>query len=188
MVMAQLLTQPTEEDPRAFVDAIAHPVRRADAVVLLDLMGRATREPAVMWGPTMIGFGSYHYRYASGHEGDALAVGFSPRASAQSLYGLLAAPGAEALLPRLGRHRRGAGCLYVTSLAGIDLDVLEELVLRGHAFLVTGDSASSDQSPAASMGSTAGTVGPATTPRIRTPLITGPRGSRRHAVPAVEEQ
>ncbi|MHA7208453.1 DUF1801 domain-containing protein [Arthrobacter sp. MDT1-65] len=135
--MAELRTQPTQQDPVEFIGTVAHPTRRRDAEVLLDLMGRVTGEPAVMWGPTMIGFGQYHYRYASGHEGDALAVGFSPRASAQALYGLLAAPEAELLLPRLGRHRRGAGCLYITSLAGVELGVLEELVQRGHDFMVT---------------------------------------------------
>ena len=135
--MAELKTQPTQQDPAAFIGALTHPTRRGDAEALLALMGRVTGEPAVMWGPSMIGFGQYHYRYASGHEGDALAVGFSPRASAQALYGLLAAPEAELLLPRLGRHRRGAGCLYVTSLASVDLDVLEELVRRGHAFMTT---------------------------------------------------
>ncbi|MDQ0736255.1 DUF1801 domain-containing protein [Arthrobacter agilis] len=135
--MAGLRTQPTEHDPAAFIGTVTHPTRRSDAEALLALMGRVTGEPAVMWGPSMIGFGQYHYRYASGHEGDALAVGFSPRASAQALYGLLAAPEAELLLPRLGRHRRGAGCLYVTTLASVDLGVLEELVRCGHEFLVT---------------------------------------------------
>lgn len=135
--MAELSTQPTEQDPAAFIGALTHPTRRRDAELLLGLMGRVTRQPAVMWGPSMIGFGRYHYRYASGHEGDALAVGFSPRASAQAMYGLLSAPGAELLLPQLGRHRRGAGCLYVSSLATIDLGVLEELVQRGHEFMVT---------------------------------------------------
>ncbi|MBG6225500.1 hypothetical protein IWX63_002072 [Arthrobacter sp. CAN_A2] len=133
--MAELLTQPTGQDPRSFIEALAHPTRRADALVLLDLMGRVTGESAAMWGPSMIGFGRYHYRYASGHEGDALCVGFSPRATAQALYGLLAAPGAEELLPQLGRHRRGAGCLYVTSLAAVDLAVLEDLVRRGYDFM-----------------------------------------------------
>ncbi|WP_043442049.1 DUF1801 domain-containing protein [Arthrobacter sp. L77] len=135
--MAELLTQPTDQDPRSFIEAIAHPTRRADALVLLDLMGRVTGERAVMWGPSMIGFGRYHYRYASGHEGDALSVGFSPRTTAQALYGLLAAPGAEDLLPRLGKHRRGAGCLYITSLAAVDLAVLEDLVRRGYDFMAT---------------------------------------------------
>ncbi|WP_104167877.1 DUF1801 domain-containing protein [Arthrobacter sp. SX1312] len=135
--MAELLTQPTDQDPRSFIDTIAHPTRRADALVLLDLMGRVTGERAVMWGSSMIGFGRYHYRYASGHEGDALSVGFSPRSTAQALYGLLAAPGVEELLPHLGKHRRGAGCLYVTSLAAVDLAVLEDLVRRGHGFMTT---------------------------------------------------
>jgi hypothetical protein len=138
--MAELRTQPTAQDPLAFIGTVTHPTRRRDAEELLELMGRVTGETAVMWGPSMIGFGQYHYRYASGHEGDALAVGFSPRASAQALYGLLSAPEAELLLPRLGRHRRGAGCLYLTSLGSVDAGVLEELVDTGYRF-TTGQSA-----------------------------------------------
>ncbi|WP_434994813.1 DUF1801 domain-containing protein [Arthrobacter sp. Ld5] len=135
--MAELRTQPTDQDPHSFIATVTHPTRRADALVLLELMGRVTGERPVMWGSSMIGFGRYHYRYASGHEGDALSVGFSPRSTAQALYGLLAAPGAEDLLPSLGRHRRGAGCLYITTLAAVDLTVLEDLVRRGHEFMTT---------------------------------------------------
>ncbi|TYD00372.1 DUF1801 domain-containing protein [Arthrobacter echini] len=135
--MAELLTQPTSEDPRAFIEAVEHPRRRADALTLLGLMESVTGEPPVMWESSMIGFGEYRYTYPSGHKNNSLAVGFSPRASALALYGLLAAPSSDELLESLGKHRRGVGCLYITSLASVDLEVLEELVRRGAAFLVT---------------------------------------------------
>jgi hypothetical protein len=125
--MAENLTRPTDADVVAFVDRAEPAGRRADAHVLLELMGRVTGVGPVLWGPSMIGYGSFHYRYASGHEGDSMVVGFSPRAASMSLYGLQY-PGAEPLLDRLGKHRRGAGCVYVGRLAGVDLAVLEELV------------------------------------------------------------
>lgn len=81
-----------------------------------------------MWGPSMIGFGSDDYTYSSGHSGTWFRVGFSPRKAALSLYGLQGFPGAEELLDRLGKHRRGAGCVYVNGLKDIDEDVLVELV------------------------------------------------------------
>ncbi len=130
--MADQKTQPTDEDPAAFIAAVEHPTRRADAELLLELMARVTGEPAVMWGPTIVGFGAYHYRYDSGHEGDAAKVAFSPRKANIALYGLANAPEAEALLARLGKHKRGAGCVYVNKLADVELGVLEELVAVGY--------------------------------------------------------
>ena len=123
-------TQPTDVDPREFIAAVEHPVRRADAEVLLELMHKVTGEEPVMWGPSIIGFGSYHYKYASGREGDAPAVGFSPRKASQSLYVLADYPGLDELLSQLGKHKRSVACLYVNKLADIDLDVLTEMVKR----------------------------------------------------------
>jgi hypothetical protein len=125
--MAENLTRPTDADVVAFVDRAEPAGRRADAHALLGLMGRVTGAEPVMWGPSMIGYGQFHYRYASGHEGDSMVVGFSPRKASLSLYGLQY-PGAEPLLDRLGKHRRGAGCVYVGRLASIDPAVLEDLV------------------------------------------------------------
>jgi hypothetical protein len=130
--MADAKTTPTDADVTAFLAAVEPPVRRTDGEALRALMGEVTGEPAVLWGPSMIGFGHHHYRYESGHEGDIFAVGFSPRRARHSLYGLTNAPGSEALLERLGKHRRGAGCVYVTRLADVDLDVLRELVALAH--------------------------------------------------------
>ncbi len=130
--MAQIKTQPTDAAVDAFIDAVEHPVRRADARVIDAMMRHVTGEEPVMWGPTIIGYGQYQYCYATGHEGDMCRIGFSPRKASLSLYLLGcddegANPGRDALLARLGKHRRGAVCLYVNTLADIDLDILEQL-------------------------------------------------------------
>ena len=93
------------------------------------MMERVTGEPATMWGPSIIGFGRYHYRYASGHEGEMCRVGFSPRAANLALY-VGGFPEYEALLATLGKHKRSKACLYVNKLADVDLAVLEEIVRR----------------------------------------------------------
>lgn len=121
-------TRPTTADPRAFIAAVEHPTRRRDAETLLELFAEATGQPATMWGPSIVGFGRYHYRYDSGREGDFLRVGFSPRRANLALYGLPAAPDSEALLARLGKHKRGVDCVYVNTLADVELGVLRELV------------------------------------------------------------
>lgn len=120
-------TVPTDASVQAFIDAVAHPTRRADALVLLDMMGRVTGCAPKMWGPSMVGFGQYHYVYDSGREGDMMRIGFSPRKARMVLYIL---PGFEdnaAILERLGKHKTGRSCLYVNKLADVDLGVLEEI-------------------------------------------------------------
>ena len=123
---------PTPTEPRDVIAAIRNPVRKADASVLLNLMGAVTGHPPRVWNPSIIGFGQYHYRYASGHEGDAAAVGFSPRSAHLVLYGLTYGDDSEELLAALGKHRRGAGCLYVNKLEDIDPSILRQLVRRGY--------------------------------------------------------
>jgi hypothetical protein len=91
-------------------------------------MARATKQPPKMWGSSIVGFGSHHYRYESGREGDVCLVGFSSRKGDITVYGLTAAPGHEALIAKLGKHKAGKGCLYIRSLGDIDLKVLEKLV------------------------------------------------------------
>ena len=127
--MAEIKTRPTDVSVDAFLDGVAHPGRRADGQAVRALMERVTGEPAVMWGPSIIGFGRYHYRYASGHEGDMCRVGFSPRAAKLVLY-VGGFPDYEALL---ARHTRSKACLYLTKLADVDLAVLEEIVRRTYA-------------------------------------------------------
>jgi hypothetical protein len=137
--MAENKTAPTDVPVDEFLAGVEHPVRRTDGAALLDLMHQCTGEEPLMWGPSMVGFGSYHYKYASGREGDALAVGFSPRKGNLALYGLTYAPGSAELLARLGQHKTGAACLYINKLADVDLDVLRELVTLGYRFMTTHD-------------------------------------------------
>jgi hypothetical protein len=107
--------------------------RRADAKALAGLMQKVTGDEPRMWGPSIVGFGSYHYTYESGREGDAPLVGFSPRKAANVLYGATGFAGAEKLLARLGRHTTGKGCLYIKKLADVDMNVLETLVEKAVA-------------------------------------------------------
>lgn len=126
--MAELKTKPTEVSVAAFLASIPDARRRAEGETLLAVLGRASGEPARMWGPSIVGFGSYHYRYESGHEGDACLTGFSPRQAALSIYVLPGFARYQELLQRLGKHKAGKACLYVKRLTDIDLAVLEELV------------------------------------------------------------
>ncbi|WDF35103.1 DUF1801 domain-containing protein (plasmid) [Arthrobacter agilis] len=132
--MTSAVHRPTPADPHAVIAAVQHPVRKADANVLLTMMEEVTKQTPLVWNPSIIGFGQYHYRYASGHEGDAAAVGFSPRSAHLVLYGLTYGEHPEPLLNDLGKHRRGAGCLYVNTLKDIDLSVLRSMISRGYDY------------------------------------------------------
>ena len=135
--MAGAKTKPAELSVAAFIDAVGNPGKRADALVLDALFHRVTGQPGRMWGPSIIGYGQYHYRYASGREGDMCRVGFSPRSAKHSLYLVCTCDGPRGgevtgLLARLGKCSQGnGGCLYVNKLADIDLAVLEQLVELG---------------------------------------------------------
>jgi hypothetical protein len=136
MQMAETRTRPTRASVDDFIATVDKPGRRADARLLREMMERVTGEPATMWGPTIVGFGSYHYRYASGHEGDMCRLGFSPRSANLVLYvGGFAEY--EDLLARLGKHKRSKACLYLNKLADVDLLLLEEICRR--SFETTAD-------------------------------------------------
>lgn len=124
-------TQPTAINPRAFLKTLTHDRRRAEAFELLDLFSDVTGFKPVMWGPSIVGFGRYHYRYDSGREGDFLATGFAPRSSNFSIHIMPGYQDYSEILARLGKHKIGKSCLYVNKLADIDLEVLRELIARG---------------------------------------------------------
>lgn len=134
---SQNKTVATGASVEEFLAAVEHPVRREDGLRLLELMSGITGQPAEMWGPTIVGFGTYHYKYDTGREGDAPAVGFSPRKASLSLYGLTYGPLAADLLGRLGKHKTGAGCLYVNKLRDVDESVLAELIRTGYRHVTT---------------------------------------------------
>ena len=126
--MAENKTKATDASVQGYFDSIAGEARRKDCEALAGLMAKATGHPPSMWGSSIVGFGSRHYQYESGREGDMCVVGFASRKGDISLYGLNAAPSHAELVARLGRHKAGKGCLYIRSLGDIDLKVLEQLV------------------------------------------------------------
>jgi hypothetical protein len=128
--VAEAKTKP-RGDAAAFLAAVEPEARRAEAMTLDVLFRRVTGWEPVLWGPSMVGYGRYRYRYESGREGEALATGFSPRAAEHSIYVMPGYGDHGAILARLGRHRAGKACLYVRRLSDIDLGVLEELIRAG---------------------------------------------------------
>jgi hypothetical protein len=126
--VAELKTKPTAASVAAFLKRLDDEARREDCRTLVRIMKRATGARPRMWGPSMIGFGSYHYRYASGHEGDCFLAGFAPRKRELTLYIMSGFDRYKTLLARLGRFKAGKACLYVKRLADVDLEVLEKLV------------------------------------------------------------
>jgi hypothetical protein len=126
--MPENRTKPTTASVTAYIDALTDPIRRSDAKELIQLMRRVSGEKPKLWGPSIVGFGQYHYRYESGREGDMPLVGFSPRKAALVLYGLLGHDDSKALLAKLGNHTTGKGCLYIKKLADVESKVLERLI------------------------------------------------------------
>jgi hypothetical protein len=129
--MAGTKTMPTEVSVAAFIAGVEPEERRVDALALDALFRRVTGWAPVMWGPSMVGYGSYAYLYESGHGGTALATGFSPRKAELSIYVMPGYQDYGAILTRLGKHRMGKSCLYVRRLSEIDAGVLEELIRAG---------------------------------------------------------
>ena len=131
--MADNKTKPTKLRVAAFIDAIPDSTKRTDAKALVKLMQNAAGEKPKMWGPSIIGFGSYHYKYDSGREGDMPLIGFSPRKAATVLYNMICSSDSKDLLPKLGKHTTSKGCLYIKKLADVDQQVLETLVVKSLA-------------------------------------------------------
>lgn len=126
--MTALKTARTTASVKRFLGTVSDEHRRADCEVVLKLMKRVTGQDPAMWGTSIVGFGSYHYRYASGREGDWPLTGFSPRKQALTIYIMAGFSRYPDLMRRLGPHSTGSSCLYIKRLDAIDLDVLEELV------------------------------------------------------------
>jgi len=126
--MAKTKTHETEVKVEDFLNQIAEEKRKADGFRLLEIMEQQTGLPAKMWGPSIIGFGTYHYKYESGHEGDAPLVAFSPRKDAISLYTSLESAKRDEFLQKFGKHKASKGCIYVKKLTDINIDVLKEMI------------------------------------------------------------
>ena len=126
--MAENKTQKTGVSAEEFIASVENKRRREDGLTLLEMMREITGLEPDMWGPSIIGFGDYHYRYDSGREGDMFLTGFSPRKQSLSLYIMAGFASYDDLLAKLGKHRKGASCLYINKLADVDMEVLRELV------------------------------------------------------------
>jgi uncharacterized protein DUF1801 len=126
-------TKPTEVSAESHIAAIANDEQRNDAQTLVALMRRVTKQEPRMWGPSIVGFGSYHYKYASGHEGDSPLAGFAVRGSELVVYIAAGFEDRDVLLAKLGKHKTGKVCVYIRRLANVDLKVLETLVARSIA-------------------------------------------------------
>ena len=126
--MPQNKTLPTAASVADFLAAVPNARRREDGQALLEMMREITGIEPQMWGPSIIGFGSYHYKYESGREGDMPIIGFSPRSRSLSLYIMDGFDAHDDLLSRLGKHRKGASCLYINKLADVDTAILRELI------------------------------------------------------------
>ena len=135
MAKAENKTKPTNVTPAKFIETVDHPQRKADAKVLLKWFGEVTGMKPKMWGPSIIGYGRYHYKYESGREGDHLLTGFSPRKTALTIYVMPGYRDMSEKLARLGKHKIGRSCLYINKLADVDMTVLEEIVLDGVAYM-----------------------------------------------------
>ncbi|WP_422659494.1 DUF1801 domain-containing protein [Paenibacillus sp. EC2-1] len=133
--MYELKTKPTDHSVLEFIENVDSPKKREDAYRLLDIFTETTGYEAKMWGPSIIGFGSYHYKYKTGHEGDAPLVGFSPRKAKISLYFATGDTKRDELLKEFGKYTAGKGCVYINKLADIDTDVLKALINQSVSFL-----------------------------------------------------
>jgi hypothetical protein len=131
--MAEIKTKPTGASVKTYIDAIEDETRRKDCKAIAALMKRVTGCAPKMWGPSIVGFGSYHYEYASGHSGDMCLAGFSSRGRELVVYLMVGDESAEKLFSALGKHRRGKSCLYFKGLADVQLPVLEQLVTLSFA-------------------------------------------------------
>lgn len=128
--MAEPKTRPTRVSVAAFLAKVPDPVKRADSQVLVRLMREVTGAPAKMWGPSIVGFGSYRYLYSDNSEREWPVAGFSPRKDSLVLYVMAGFPGQAARLKRLGKHKTGKSCLYVKRLSDVDMTVLREIVVE----------------------------------------------------------
>src|SRR3972149_3290016 len=126
--MAELKTKQTKASVEKFLNGVKDEKKREDSFKILELMKKITKEEPKMWGPSIIGFGNYHYRYSSGREGDWFLTGFSPRKQNLTLYIMAGFDEFTPILRKLGRFKTSKSCLYVKSLEDIDLEILKNLI------------------------------------------------------------
>lgn len=128
--MAELKTKPTGASVQEFLEGIEQEQKKQDAFAILELMAEITGDEGKMWGDSIVGFGHYHYKYATGNEGDSFLAGFSPRKQNLTLYIMAGFDEYDDLMAKLGKHKMGKSCLYIKKLADVDLEVLKELIQK----------------------------------------------------------
>ncbi|MGB5288314.1 MAG: DUF1801 domain-containing protein [Ignavibacteriaceae bacterium] len=133
--MAELKTKPTKVDVEKFLKSVIDKKRQEDSFKILELMKKITKEEPKMWGPSIVGFGSYHYKYASGREGDFFLTGFSPRKQSLTLYIMSGFKRYDELMKKLGKHKTGSSCLYINKLEDVDLKVLITLITESVKYM-----------------------------------------------------
>jgi len=136
MAKAENKTTATKGSVDSFLKSVTDKQALADSYELIELMQSVTKQPPVMWGPSIIGFGSYHYKYESGREGDMLAVGFAPRKGTMSIYIMGGFAKYDELMTKLGKHKTGKSCLYVKKLDDIDRKVLKTLIKESYNYVI----------------------------------------------------
>jgi hypothetical protein len=133
--MAELKTKLSDESVVHFLNTIADESKRKDCFAIVEMMSEVTKQPAKMWGTSIIGFGSYHYKYDSGHEGDMCMIGFSPRKQNIAIYGMGGEERNEDLLKALGKHKTGKGCLYINKLSDVNTDIFKNIFKASFEYL-----------------------------------------------------
>lgn len=128
-------TVATNQSVEQFIDSVDNEVKKNDSLTLLDMMTAITNQPPVMWGSSLIGFGTYHYKYASGREGDFFLTGFSPRKQALTIYIMPGFSEYDETLAKLGKCKTGKSCLYIKKLEDVDRDLLHELITKSVAYM-----------------------------------------------------
>ena len=137
--MVDLKTKPNDASAEAFLNSVEDEKKRQDSFAILEMMQEVTGMEPQMWGSSIVGFGSYHYKYASGREGDWFQVGFSPRKQNLTLYIMSGFDAYDDLLSKLGKHKTGKSCLYIKRLEDVDLDTLRELVTLSVAYIAASE-------------------------------------------------
>jgi hypothetical protein len=133
--MAELKTKPIKKDVNIFIESVKDSQIRGDCLILKAIMEKITRSKGVMWGESIVGFGSYHYKYASGREGDWFLTGFSPRKQNLTIYIMTGFLRYNELMSKLGKYKTGKSCLYIKRLKDIDIDILKILITESVNFL-----------------------------------------------------
>jgi hypothetical protein len=133
--MSELKTKPNKLSVEKFLNSVKDEKKKADSFKVLELMKKITKEEPVMWGPSIVGFGKYHYKYASGREGEFFVTGFSPRKQNLTLYIMSGFKKYDGLMKKLGKYKTGSSCLYINKLEDVDLKVLKSLITESVKYM-----------------------------------------------------